>query len=731
MVHRKRTGAVYLLTLCSIFALTGYSVRSVEAAPVGKAARSIAQVPADASFYTASLRNREQLDRFLASNAWKKLRALPAVDQAWNLFLNEYNNPFGELAQFRAFVEAEENQELFALLLDAWSHESFTYGGKDWPALLNLYFKLNTAMNMGPAITRLEGGRVAEPFPAREIMHVLLAEKDKLKVPELVCGFRLTDTKKATNQIARLETLANQMAKQAPPLKGRIKRVKVGDSSFLTLQLDGSMVPWEEIPIRDLESKPGELDPLIKHLKGLTLTIALGVKDDFLLFSIGSSTEHLARLGKGKVLADRPELAVLSKSAGKPLVRIAYSSKALMAAVNEYSLSQLTGVARLARAGLKASDLPAAKQQAINQDIRDFVAEVRAAIPEPGAVVAFSYLTERGSESYTYQHGSHPRVDSSAPLTILDHLGGKPILAVAGRSKGDLAGYLFLAKWAKKAYGHVDELLRSTLPPDEREQYVKASKALLPIVAQLDEVTQKLFLPSFDGQFALVFDARWKSKQWYRELPATPVAMPLPELGLVFGVKDPAKLRQAGSRYRQLANELIAALRKVAPPVEIPPFELPPPQEEKSKVGSIYYYPLPKEAGLDDQVQPNAALSEKVAVITLSRGHSARLLTPTPLTVKSTPLGDGKKNISSASVFDFPALVDALEPWVLFGTRIAEAQAQRELGEDIPPGFRNMGKQVGTLLDILRCYKGRTSVSYLEKGVLVTHSESVFQDLEK
>jgi hypothetical protein len=39
-------------------------------------------------------------------------------------------------------------------------------------------------------------------------------------------------------------------------------------------------------------------------------------------------------------------------------------------------------------------------------------------------------------------------------------------------------------------------------------------------------------------------------------------------------------------------------------------------------------------------------------------------------------------------------------------------------------------KQVRTVLDVLKCYRGSTSATYFDGKVLVTHSESAFRDLK-
>ena len=63
----------------------------------------------------------------------------------------------------------------------------------------------------------------------------------------------------------------------------------------------------------------------------MTLVVAVGLRGDYLLVSIGSSTDVLARLGQGKHLAERPELAPLQKFAGNRLTGVDYLSQAMSA----------------------------------------------------------------------------------------------------------------------------------------------------------------------------------------------------------------------------------------------------------------------------------------------------------------------------------------------------------------------------------------------------------------
>src|SRR5579859_4060014 len=79
---------------------------------------SLKLVPADAAFYTASLRNTEQFAAIGKSKAWAKFKALPFVQKAWKEGWAELNKAGGAVEQYEAFRKDPENQQLIDLLND-------------------------------------------------------------------------------------------------------------------------------------------------------------------------------------------------------------------------------------------------------------------------------------------------------------------------------------------------------------------------------------------------------------------------------------------------------------------------------------------------------------------------------------------------------------------------------------------------------------------------------------
>ncbi len=731
MLHARSPRRV-LVVLLGL--LAGWAVAALPARAEGldDLKTSLKLIPADAAFYSSMLRNKEQVDLLTKSHAWAKIWAMPSVDQGWKYLENEYKRPGGKLAVVRQLLDDEDNQELLALFTDIGSDEIFTYGDNSWIGFFDLYQDAYSTMQYQPFVAQLEkadGDRDASELQQQAILRVLAKNLDRVKIPNLVCGFKLSDAKRAENQIKRLEGLADALAGSLPKLKGHVKREKVGDASFLTLTIDGSQVPWNSIAWDKLEEKPGEFNALRAKLKAMTLTISLGVQHDYLMLGIGASTEHLARLGgKGPRLDQKAEFKPLAKFADRKLTSISYTSKEFLqlGAQTRY----VDNVTSMAKLGLAKADLTEEQRKSILNNLTDLTHQVQAAGSEVGAAMSFSFLTDRGFEGYSFDHSKHGGIDGSKPLTLLDHLGGNPLMAVLVRGQGSVEDYEKAVKFLVKAYETADEIALDKLKGDDKERYAKAKKDFMPLLERLNETTAKLFLPALaDGQCGLVIDAKWKSKQWAKSAPELETALPAPELGVVFGVSDADALRKAMAEYRQIVNDALAKIRTWPGTEKIPEdLQIPEPKSEKTKSGTLYYYPLPEELGLDPQVAPMAGLSDKVAVLTASKQHAERLLASHPLKVQGGPLAERDRPMVMAAYLDWAGIVDAVSPWVEYGTKIG---LEREK-DNIPEAMRgDITKQVRTVLQVLKCFRGVSSATTLEDGVLTTHSESVFRDLEK
>src|SRR5262249_34893665 len=148
-----------------------------------------------------------------------------------------------------------------------------------------------------------------------------------------------------------------------------------------------------------------------------------------------------------------------------------------------------------------------------------------------------------GHESYAYDWSEHKAVDSSQPLTVLNHVGGSPLLAFVGRTKYQPQNYQMLVKWVKLINQRFEEMALPRLDEGTRAQYEEFAKILHPVLKRIDKATSELLLPALaDGQMGLVLDAQMTSKQWHQMMPASDKPLPILEPAIIVGVSDAAKL---------------------------------------------------------------------------------------------------------------------------------------------------------------------------------------------
>jgi hypothetical protein len=720
-VLRSRIMRLHRLALAlAVVALAG-PARAADPVPDS----SLKMIPADASFYSTSLRLGEQMDQFVKSTAFAKLRALPAVKVALEKFHEDAGKPDNPAGQMLQMLKDPANVELVELLADMPRQEMFIYGGPTWARLIPVLLDANWAQQIAP-VKALISGQDASKAQARAALQIFNAAADKIEFPELVLGFKLTKAAPAVAQLKRLETLLTQMTANNPQLKGRVKRTKVGGADAVTFSVDGSMVPLDQIPWSDYEEHEGQFQKLRVRLKTLTLTVSLLVKNDYLMLTVGPHAGVAETLGKGPGLTSRSELAPVIKFADRNPVAISYISKAL-ATGSSTTGENMLGMLDMVKDGLDKVGLTEKRRLAIDKDLKRLISEVIASLPKPGATVAVSFFSDHGQETYVYNYGTSPDDATPKLLSILEHLGGSPLIAIAGRVNDPTPGYRNFANWIKTIYGHLDGAAKELAPEQQYQQFQQGMEQIVPYVKRFDEITGDQFMPALgDGELALALDGKWSSKQWFEGLDQAGKDLPLLELGIVRSVADGAKLLKAFQMYRDLVNDVLTKVKETTGQ-DLMEGGLPKPESKKVAGGTVYFWPLPP-AGQDKQVQPNFGLASRLYAVSLSTKHTERLLTSTPLTIGGGPLNDTRPALAAA-VVDFGGFVKAIRPWI---EQVALPMALEQMPDNAPPGVgkKDIPAQVKTMLDVLGCLRTYTSVTYKEGAATVTHSELVIRDLK-
>ena len=728
-----------LVVAVLLLAIVAPDVRSRADEPATNAA---AVVPADAAFLSATLRAREQYDRFVKSNAFAALKGLPAVRRALDSLEEQRSMPGSPFSMAETFMQLPENEQALDVLTDMVATDTFVYGEPSCIAFLRLLQKVQELQGAAPLQAELGNADGLEAAQKAAIVKGLAANLDLLVVPDVVWGFRTTKLEAAKSQLKRIEVLLKLVTQANPAMADALARKPIAGGEVVTFTIQGDQLPWGELEdelAAGLDDK-ADLDKVLDRLRTLDVVVALGVIGDRVILSVGDSIDHLQKLalpGSGrKGLLDTPPFAKLKAHKDKPLTGLAYVSDALADLNQESAASGFRMLNQAADEAIKQAALPAEAAADTRQLLAKAEKDLSRRLPEPGPWLAFSFLTDRGYEGYAWDWARNQLFDGSRRLDLLEHVGGAPLAAVVSRIKSDPALVDDLTALASGGWGL---FMKHGLPradEDDREQVEAFDEHVVPLGKKFMEVLRAKLVPAVaDGQVGLVIDAKTKTTRVQRDLPASAEPLPLLEAAIVLPLADPKLFREGLSDLFTLADDLVAAARKMAPDAVPAGYEVPEPEKAKVAAGSIWSFALP-ESGLDEQLRPAIGVGDKAAVFALVPAQAGRLLAAGRLETGSQ-LATFEEPLAGAAALDFAGLVDAVRPWVVYLTRYGcvqqrdgRVEADEELAaEDETAEAKEALAHVTVALEVVKCLRAATAETSITDEATVTHWRNVIRDL--
>lgn len=728
-----------LVVAVLLLAIVAPDVRSRADEPATNAA---AVVPADAAFLSATLRAREQYDRFVKSNAFAALKGLPAVRRALDSLEEQRSMPGSPFSMAETFMQLPENEQALDVLADMVATDTFVYGEPSCIAFLRLLQKVQELQGAAPLQAELGNADGLEAAQKAAIVKGLAANLDLLVVPDVVWGFRTTKLEAAKSQLKRIEVLLKLVTQANPAMADALARKPIAGGEVVTFTIQGDQLPWGELEdelAAGLDDK-ADLDKVLDRLRTLDVVVALGVIGDRVILSVGDSIDHLQKLalpGSGrKGLLDTPPFAKLKAHKDKPLTGLAYVSDALADLNQESAASGFRMLNQAADEAIKQAALPAEAAADTRQLLAKAEKDLGRRLPEPGPWLAFSFLTDRGYEGYAWDWARNQPFDGSRRLDLLEHVGGAPLAAVVSRIKSDPALVDDLTALASGGWGL---FMKHGLPradEDDRERVEAFDEHVVPLGKKFMEVLRAKLVPAVaDGQVGLVIDAKTKTTRVQRDLPASAEPLPLLEAAIVLPLADPKLFREGLSDLFTLADDLVAAARKMAPDAVPAGYEVPEPEKAKVAAGSIWSFALP-ESGLDEQLRPAIGVGDKAAVFALVPAQAGRLLAAGRLETGSQ-LATFEEPLAGAAALDFAGLVDAVRPWVVYLTRYGcvqqrdgRVEADEELAaEDETAEAREALAHVTVALEVVKCLRAATAETSITDEATVTHWRNVIRDL--
>ena len=196
-------------------------------------------------------------------------------------------------------------------------------------------------------------------------------------------------------------------------------------------------MPWPMIMQNAQGVDPQQMQELVTKLSALKLVISIGVRDKYLIVSMGDDNKHLGQLGQGALLYDRSEMEPIRKAArqtdhGNDVCQRGFCQKA--GGID----TQIDQLRAWSRQLLPMSGLSTELTQEMASDVDKAAAYIKANVPKPGALLGVQLPDTRRDRGVLRIPGRPRRVwDASKNLTVLDHVGGDPIAFWAARGKSN------------------------------------------------------------------------------------------------------------------------------------------------------------------------------------------------------------------------------------------------------------------------------------------------------
>ena len=205
---------------------------------------SLDVVPADAAFYSALLRNREQYEAIVNSKAFAKIKDLPYVQMGLQALASSGRRP--RFARRHRPPDPEVKKSL-AFLADIFSDEVFVYGDADFNQTIELVQGVSGAVQYDPALAGHQppmassNGRDSGP----DVGSGFAQELDLIKLPDLVIGCKVKDQAAGEGAVGQAGSESAAVLAQLPPtFKDCLKKATIDGHSYLTITLgriDGTL----------------------------------------------------------------------------------------------------------------------------------------------------------------------------------------------------------------------------------------------------------------------------------------------------------------------------------------------------------------------------------------------------------------------------------------------------------------------------------------------------------
>ncbi len=649
------------------------------------------------------------------SNAMQRVYGLPTVKQALAMAkMNpEYQEFMRTVTRHPLFVEGEP------VLKDGLSDEVFVCADDHLAPFLNAVRTVNSTQQFASLMDEFSDSEpdVLQEKRQEALFEALKREKENLQFPNFLIGMKVTQVEDAEQFIRKaLDSLPAEM-------RERGEWETVDEHEFYVMTLTGDMLPEEmKREIANEIDNPKHAEVIDDFLRDQNLNVAVGLKNDYLLFSLGRSlaaVESFA-VAEQNSLAASNALEPLRLSFHPSLLGVSYASEQLMAGVSGAGQMDEVGesVKRAVRA-VPADKRPEGIEERVERDMAELQKDLRKYMVEPSPFLQFSFANQ-GIETFKIKPAW--RVDSE-PLSILRFRGQNPLFFRASSGVKTADVYSLLEKWLAKGYGYVNDWAVPQMLAEDQEQFRKIEAVFLPFLKDCSRINRTQLIPAVDGGQSLsVADTQGTLKNTEFQANSSN-ALPIPRVGFVIQLNDAELFQRAMAGYYDAAQEVLGRMREselmgdATAGLSLPSV---PVTED-----GLYYCALPWDLGED--VFPCAGFADDVLFLSTSKAMNVELRSP--VSPPENEVVDLAQPAAAVAVADFEALWQYLLE--LNDAIVAEAAMR----DDVPGMYRQaigLGRfHLDTLYKSLSAFRNYAKVATVDdQGRVAVHSWLNVQDVE-
>lgn len=647
------------VTLVSAALVSVVSASNLRAADLEDTALTI--VPQDAAFFSTSIGMEEQFEELLNGRFVARLRSVPYVQRLEEEFWRQWEDENSDMAQAKAWLKNPNVQNLLKLAREMFSEEFFVYGNQEWCSTINELMALQNDI-----VARANGG---EEAMAEYFMSLEPDALEGVRIPTTILAFRIKDDENVRNQLDALEgviRLGGSQIEEAQPFLKNLKRRDYRKGQSLTLTLDTSLIPWEETDI-----DPPLAEKFQALLEGHSISVGIGLKSNCLVLAIGEDTQVFENFGpQEEALLGHPDIAKLTEAKPDRLRSVSYVSAEFMQSQWEANFgSYFKNIVRQFSTVMdsEADKIPDMEQwkAELLEDADWLDSKLVGSSNQFGAVLNWTNGIEDGLEGYSYNFTKYGLLQNDAPIEVLEHAGENPLMVLGFKQEPNEQVAEMLEYVLRKYPRHVSQFIRLVEDDaEDREVALKVVDKSHPLVVDMYEIFRDKVFKAMDGEMVFAVSADWRLGE-LPNLPPPDEALPIPEIASAYALNDRKLFIEGCDELYQLMDRVVELIREFEPDYA-PGYKVPRPAEMVESEITKYSYPDLTQQVPVEGFAPQAAVSDKVLVMSYSDSQVSEMLKARELANKPAWVGQDTP-VAAVSYVNYAGFIRAMSPWIQYG----------------------------------------------------------------